>query len=321
MAAGAGHPPYRGRFAPSPTGALHFGSLIAALASYADARAHAGEWLVRMEDLDRTREVPGAADTILRTLDACGFRWDGPTVYQSRRTHAYAAALERLTARGLTYPCACSRAEIARQVRDGNDCRPAGSLYHPQGPIYPGTCRGGLPPGRPARSIRLRTHPGDLRFHDRIQGDQCQDVAAAVGDFVLRRADGIHAYQLAVVVDDAWQGITQVVRGADLLASTPRQLLLQQALGLPHPTYAHVPLAVDHAGRKLSKSLAAAPVDPADPLPALLRAWTWLGQRPPPAGGSLSGFWAHATRTWSCARVPAIACACIDPDASASIGT
>ena len=310
MAAGAGHPPYRGRFAPSPTGALHFGSLIAALASYADARAHGGEWLVRMEDLDRTREIPGAADAILRTLNACGFRWDGPLVYQSRRTQAYAAALERLSERGLTYPCACSRTEIARLARDGSE-----------GPIYPGTCRGGLPPGRLARSIRLRTYPGDIRFQDRIQGAQRQDVAAAVGDFVLRRADGIHAYQLAVVVDDAWQGIDQVVRGADLLASTPRQLLLQQALGLPHPTYAHVPLAVDHAGRKLSKSLAAAPVDPADPLPALLRAWTWLGQRPPPAGGSLSGFWAHATRTWSCARVPAIACACIDPDASASIGT
>jgi glutamyl-Q tRNA(Asp) synthetase len=310
MAAGAGHPPYRGRFAPSPTGALHFGSLIAALASYADARAHAGEWLVRMEDLDRTREIPGAADAILRTLQACGFRWDGPPVYQSRRTHAYAAALEQLTERGLTYPCACSRTEIARLARDGSE-----------GPIYPGTCRGGLPPGRLARAIRLRTYPGDTRFQDRIQGDQRQDVAAAVGDFVLRRADGIHAYQLAVVVDDAWQGIDQVVRGADLLASTPRQLVLQQALGLPHPTYAHVPLAVDHAGRKLSKSLAAAPVDPADPLPALLRAWTWLGQTPPIARCTLNGFWGHALRTWSCARVPVIACACIDPDPSASIGT
>ncbi len=310
MAAGVGHPPYRGRFAPSPTGALHFGSLIAALAGYADARAHAGEWLVRVEDLDRTREVPGAADAILRTLAACGFRWDGPPVYQSRRTHAYATALDQLTERGLTYPCTCSRTEIARLARDGSE-----------GPIYPGTCRGGLPPGRLARSIRLRTYPGDIRFHDRIQGDQCQDVAAAVGDFVLRRADGIHAYQLAVVVDDAWQGIDQVVRGADLLASTPRQLLLQQSLGLPHPTYAHVPLAVDRAGRKLSKSLAAAPVDPADPLPALLRAWAWLGQCPPPAGCALSGFWAYAIRTWSCARVPAIAYACIDPDASANIGT
>jgi len=310
MAAGAGHPPYRGRFAPSPTGALHFGSLIAALASYADARAHGGEWLVRMEDLDRTREIPGAADAILRTLNACGFRWDGPLVYQSRRTQAYAAALERLSERGLTYPCACSRTEIARLARDGSE-----------GPIYPGTCRGGLPPGRLARSIRLRTYPGDIRFQDRIQGAQRQDVAAAVGDFVLRRADGIHAYQLAVVVDDAWQGIDQVVRGADLLASTPRQLLLQQSLGLRHPTYAHVPLAVDRAGRKLSKSLAAAPVDPADPLPALLCAWAWLGQRPPPAGCALSGFWRHAIRTWCCARVPAIACACIDPEASASIGT
>jgi glutamyl-Q tRNA(Asp) synthetase len=301
---------YRGRFAPSPTGALHFGSLIAAVASCADARAHHGEWLVRIEDLDAGRVRPGATDAILHTLSDCGLHWDGEPVRQSRRRHAYTAALARLTARGLTYPCACSRTAITRAGSPGSE-----------GPIYPGTCRGGLPPGRAARSIRLRTPPGEIRFRDLIQGDHAQDVAAAIGDFVLRRADGSHAYQLAVVVDDAWQGITHVVRGADLLTSTPRQILLQQALGLPQPAYAHVPLAVDAAGRKLSKSLAAAPVDPADPLPALRRAWTWLGQTPAPAVGSVADFWAHAIGHWRLARVPAVRCACIDSEPSASIGT
>lgn len=299
---------YRGRFAPSPTGALHFGSLIAAVASFADARAHRGEWLVRMEDLDRPREVPGAADDILRTLHAFGLHWDGSPVYQSRRTDAYAAALARLTALGLTYPCACSRTEIAQGGGEGIE-----------GPIYPGTCRNGLPAGRSARSIRLRTPPAEVSFRDRIQGDQAQDVAAQVGDFVLRRADGIHAYQLAVVVDDAWQGIDQVVRGADLLASTPRQILLQRALGLPQPAYAHIPVAVDSAGLKLSKTLASAPVDPADPLPALRRVWAWLGQPAVPVGQSPTDFWLHAIRLWHIERVPALPCACIVPNPSATI--
>jgi len=294
---------YRGRFAPSPTGVLHFGSLITAVASFADARAHGGEWLVRIEDLDRPRTVPGAADTILRTLLALGLRWDGPPLFQSLRTAAYEDALERLTALGLTYPCACTRAEIARTGRHGS-----------AGPVYPGTCRNGLPPGRAPRSIRLRTSHASRQFHDRIQGAQYQDVAAAIGDLVLRRADGIHAYQLAVVVDDASQGISHVVRGADLLASTPAQCLLQQVLGLPTPTYAHVPLALDHRGRKLSKSWAAAPVDPADPVPTLQRAWAWLGQAPAPAGASLADFWQHAGRNWRIERVPTLRCACADPN-------
>ena len=299
---------YRGRFAPSPTGALHFGSLITAVASFADARAHGGEWLVRIEDLDRPREVPGASDAMLRTLLALGLYWDRAPLFQSLRASAYDAALGRLAALGLTYPCACSRTEIARGGRRGS-----------AGPIYPGTCRNGLPPGRPPRSIRLRTEPVQMHFRDRIQGDQHQDIAAVVGDFVLRRADGIHAYQLAVVVDDAWQGISHVVRGADLLSCTPAQCLLQQALGLPNPTYAHVPLAVDARGRKLSKSLASPPVDPADPLPALRRAWAWLGQTPAPADASLADFWRHASRNWRIERVPALTCACIDPDPWASI--
>ncbi|AFL75837.1 tRNA glutamyl-Q(34) synthetase GluQRS [Thiocystis violascens] len=293
---------YRGRFAPSPTGPLHFGSLLAAVASYADARAHAGAWLVRMEDLDRAREVPGAADGILRTLQAFGFVWDEPVLFQRHRSDAYQSALDRLAARGLTYPCGCSRAEIARLGLPGRE-----------GPIYPGTCRtAGLPPGRLPRTVRLRAPAPPIAFVDRIQGAQEQSIAEAVGDFVLRRADGIHAYQLAVVVDDAWQGITQVVRGADLLLSTPRQILLQRFLDLLQPDYAHVPLAVDTEGRKLSKSLAAAPVDPSDPLPALRRAWELLGQKALPLESSRRGcpiehFWSQASARWRIERVPASA--------------
>ncbi|MFB1486026.1 MULTISPECIES: tRNA glutamyl-Q(34) synthetase GluQRS [unclassified Thiocapsa] len=288
-----GRGPYRGRFAPSPTGPLHLGSLLAAVASYADARANGGVWLVRMEDIDRTREVPGAADAILRTLIAFGFEWDESVVHQSRRTDAYRDALDALAALGLTYPCGCSRTEVARAGRSG-----------PEGPIYPGTCRAGLALGRRARTERFRTPPGALAFEDRIQGPQEQMVDEAVGDFVLRRADGIHAYQLAVVVDDALQGVTQVVRGADLLLSTPRQILLQRALGFDQPGYAHVPLVLDTEGRKLSKSMAAAPVDARDPLPALRAAWALLGQAPPPADLRVDAFWTWAIPEWRIARIP-----------------
>ncbi|EGV19742.1 tRNA glutamyl-Q(34) synthetase GluQRS [Thiocapsa marina] len=288
-----GHSAYRGRFAPSPTGPLHFGSLLAAMASYADARANRGIWLLRMEDLDRTREVPGAADLILRTLSALGFEWDEGVAYQSRRTDAYRDALDTLQARGLTYPCGCSRAEVARAGRSGLE-----------GPVYPGTCRAGLALGRSARTERFRTPAGAIVFEDGIQGQQEQRVDDAVGDFVLRRADGIHAYQLAVVVDDALQGITRVVRGADLLLSTPRQILLQRALGFSRPGYAHVPLVLDANGRKLSKSLAAAPVDARDPLPALRAAWALLGQIPAPADLHLDAFWSWAIPEWRIARVP-----------------
>jgi len=285
---------YRGRFAPSPTGPLHFGSLVAALGSYLDARAAGGEWLVRMEDLDRPREVPGAADAILRALEAFGFEWDGRVLRQSARTQAYAQAIERLRAAGLVFPCACSRREIA-----------ANGLPGVEGPVYPGTCRHRLPPGKPARSLRLRTEGGTILVHDRVQGTLRQDPAREVGDFVLRRADGIHAYQLAVVVDDGFQGINQIVRGADLLVSTPRQVFLFRALRLPVPTYAHLPVVVDGAGRKLGKSHAAAPVDPAAPLPILLRVWRFLGQTPfpePPTG--LAEFWTQAHSTWHMDRVP-----------------
>jgi glutamyl-Q tRNA(Asp) synthetase len=284
---------YRGRFAPSPTGPLHFGSLIAAVASFADARAAGGTWLVRMEDLDRPREVPGAARRILDTLAAFGLHWDGEVRYQSNRGEAYEAALMRLAEAGLTYPCGCSRSEIAATGRVG-----------PEGPIYPGTCRDRVPDGRTPRALRLRTEGALIRFSDRIQGPQRQAVAESVGDFVIRRADGIHAYHLAVVLDDAWQGVTRVVRGADLLTSTPRQILLQRSLGLPTPDYAHVPLALGPDGRKLSKSLASAPVDPADPLPALHRAWDFLGQRPLGRVASSTAFWALAIPSWRIDRVP-----------------
>lgn len=295
MSASAEPAAYRGRFAPSPTGPLHFGSLITAIGSLADARARGGEWLVRIEDLDRPRERPGAADDILRTLVAFGLTWDGDVLRQSDRGWAYAHALERLTRVGLAYPCGCTRAEIAGSAQRG-----------PEGPIYPGTCRAGLPEGRKARSIRLRADAPAIDFIDRVQGPRHQQVAQDVGDFVLRRADGIHAYQLAVVVDDAAQGITDVVRGADLLLSTPRQMLLQRHLGLRRPSYAHLPLAVDAQGRKLSKSLSDLPVDPDNPLPALLAAWSFLGQQTPdPTPADVAAFWRWAPRHWRLGRVPA----------------
>lgn len=266
---------------------------MAALASFLDARRQDGEWIVRIEDLDAPRTVPGAADAQLATLSAFGLDWDGPVHYQSQRTEAYRVALQRLIAAGLGYPCACSRKEIS-------------ALGHPglEGPIYPGTCRQGLPSGRPGRAWRLATDATPIGFTDRLHGAQTQRLAAAIGDFVVQRADGIHAYQLAVVTDDAWQGITHVVRGADLLGSTPRQIYLQRLLELPTPSYAHLPLVRDPAGRKLSKSLAACPVDPQDPLPALLRAWRFLGQTPfeePPI--NLAEFFAIAIERWTIDRV------------------
>ena len=233
---------YRGRFAPSPTGLLHAGSLLTAVASCLDARRHGGEWWLRIEDLDPPREMPGASSRILATLEAFGFEWDGELVYQHDRHERYAAALERLIAAGVAYPCACTRKDIARVAVRGID-----------GPVYPGTCRHGLPAGQAARAWRLRVPAGPVRFIDRIVGEQVQDVARDVGDFVLRRADGLWAYQLAVVVDDADQGMTDIVRGADLLDSTPRQIVLMHALGVPVPRHAHVPLVVNAAGEKLSK--------------------------------------------------------------------
>jgi len=288
---------YRGRFAPSPTGPLHFGSLIAAVGSYLEARTRGGVWLVRMEDLDPPRIAPGAADDILRTLEACGMEWDGPVAYQSERYDAYHCALHRVREKGRVYPCACSRREIA-------DSADAGA----EGPVYPGTCRGGIAQGRNARAQRLDTRGAVVRFEDALQGEITCQLEREYGDFVLYRADGVYAYQLAVVVDDAEQGITHVVRGADLLGSTPRQVYLQQLLGLPRPRYAHLPVAVDERGEKLSKQTLAAPVDASKPLPTLVAALSFLGQQPPRdlSRATVRQLWAWAARNWSLDRVPRV---------------
>jgi glutamyl-Q tRNA(Asp) synthetase len=275
---------YAGRFAPSPTGPLHFGSLVAALASYMEAKSANGKWLVRMEDLDKPREQPGAADAILRALDALGLHWDGTVEYQSRRTHLYQQALARL--QPFTYPCGCTRNEIADSTLGIDGAR-----------VYGGVCRDGLPAGKTPRAIRIRAQ-GEIRFADRLQGAQSQTLERDAGDFILWRADGQFAYQLAVVVDDAEQGITDVVRGADLLHSTARQIYLQQRLGYPGPRYLHVPVAVNAAGEKLSKQTGAAPVDLARRSEALRRALAFLGQ---PDTDDL----AEALRNWDSARIPA----------------
>ena len=265
------HLRYRGRFAPSPTGPLHFGSLVAAVGSWADARAHGGEWLVRMEDLDAPREVPGAADEILRTLDVVGLEPDRPVVRQSERGDDYRAALDRLRDRGVLFACGCTRREIADSGLPGSD----GGL------VYPGTCRNGPPPGRPARALRVRVDGAVIAFDDALQGQVSQDLGRDVGDFVLLRADGLFAYQLAVVVDDAAQGVTDVVRGVDLIDSTPRQIFLQRLLGLPTPRYLHLPVATNAAGEKLSKQTGAAPIDRSIPARALSAALRFLGQAAP----------------------------------------
>jgi len=279
---------YVGRFAPSPTGALHFGSLVAALASWLDARAAGGRWQLRMEDLDRLRERPGATATILRQLEAAGLEWDGPVSYQSTRAACYERALEQLRSAGLTYPCGCTRREIADSALAIDGAR-----------IYPGTCRSGLAPGRRARALRLRAPEATVRFDDRLQGEIAQSVALEVGDFILRRADGAYAYQLAVVVDDAEQGVTDVVRGADLLDSTPRQIVLQRLLGLPTPRYLHVPVAVNAAGEKLAKQDGAATASAGD----LRRALSFLGHEPPD-GMPARELLAWARGRWDAARIP-----------------
>jgi glutamyl-Q tRNA(Asp) synthetase len=289
---------YRGRFAPSPTGPLHFGSLVAAVGSYLDAQASGGEWRLRIEDIDTPRTVPGAADGILRTLEGFGFEWDGEVVFQSRRLDLYRAALARLQLAGQVYPCSCSRREITasatRRSVDG-------------GLLYPGTCRAGVCAGAAARAWRLRVPDREFVFCDRIQGEARQNLAREVGDFVLRRADGQYAYQLAVVVDDAAQGINAIVRGADLLDSTARQLWLRQCLGLPAPSHAHLPIAVNPAGEKLSKQTQAPAVDLAQGVVLLSRVLRFLGQSVPGEVEKmvLADFWRWAIGAWCLSRVPA----------------
>lgn len=282
--------PYVGRFAPTPSGYLHFGSLVAALASYLDARAAGGRWLVRMEDLDPPREVPGAQAAILATLEAYGFEWDGPVLRQSERLDAYRAVIAQWLASGLAYACDCSRKQL-----EGS------------GGLYPGYCRNrGLPATDAA--IRIRVPELDYRFVDRVQGEFRQHLGREVGDFVIQRRDGLIAYQLAVVMDDALQGMTDVVRGADLLDSTPRQLYLQELLGHPAPRYLHVPLLIQPDGHKLGKSYRSPPLPPEQAGALLVRALRTLGQpthaelaRETPAGVLAWGV-AH----WDAALIPRV---------------
>lgn len=283
---------YRGRFAPSPTGPLHFGSLIAAVGSYLSARSAGGEWLVRIEDLDPPREVPGSADRILRTLEAFGFEWTESVSRQSARVGAYEAAMGVLLASGRAFPCSCSRTELqAAQPR----VRTPGDE-----PYYPGWCRNGVRAPERAPSIRFRVPSGRIEFHDEIQGAQSVDLTTDIGDFVIRRRDGLFAYQLAVVIDDAAQKITHVVRGADLLNSSPRQIALQRALGLPTPMYAHLPVATDANGIKLSKSTGAAAINSNRPSPDLWRALRFLRQAPPTelASAPVGELWQWAILNW-----------------------
>lgn len=289
---------YRGRFAPSPTGPLHFGSLVAALGSCLEARSRGGRWLVRMEDLDPPRAQPGAAELILRTLEDFAFEWHGAVMRQSARSEAYAHAMAQLRARGALYACACTRKEIA----DSGLAFPGMDGER----VYPGTCSDGILPGRIARTTRVRVGDEIIAFEDSIQGNIRQELRRDAGDFVVMRADGLIAYQLAVAVDDAEQSITDVVRGADLLASTPRQIHLQRLLGLTTPRYAHLPAAVNALGEKLSKQTLARPLDPRRAAPAIAAALKFLGQAPPPELGraALPEVWDWSLAHWDLGKVP-----------------
>lgn len=275
---------YIGRFAPSPTGDLHFGSLLAALASYLDAKTADGLWLLRVEDLDPPRVVPGSAASILHDLGNWGLQSDLAVLYQSQRTTAYNSACEQLIQQDLAYWCGCSRREL------------------PESGVYPGTCSAGLPGGKKPRALRVRTLEEKIEFEDQIQGQIQHDLKNQSGDFVIRRADGYFAYQLAVVVDDAHQHISDIVRGADLLDSTPRQIWLQQCLGLPTPDYAHIPLVTLSDGQKLSKRLQSDPLRKLDPLLSLRLALKFLGQKPPQLDWQETWNWALAN--WSLGKVP-----------------
>lgn len=282
---------YRGRFAPSPTGPLHFGSLVAAAGSYLQAHSRGGSWHVRIEDIDPPREVPGAARAQLETLKKFGLTSQHPVIYQRANSRRHLDAVGRLVGTGRAFHCGCTRSDL------------------PESGVYPGTCRGGLGTGRSARSIRFLTEPGPVAFIDRIQGPVSQDLSVEIGDFIIRRADGLIAYQLAVVADDAAEGITEVVRGADLLDSTPRQIALYRALNLPVPAWMHLPLIVDERGEKLSKSLAADPVNRLKPAAGLRLALRALGHEPPGSARSLDAIWRWARSHWHADAVPAGPCA------------
>lgn len=277
--------PVIGRFAPSPTGDLHFGSLVSAVGSFLEARSAGGDWLLRIEDLDPPREVAGSARRIIRDLKNLGMEPDEQVLFQSSRFAAYQRSVDQLLEAGLAYPCACTRKDL------------------PSSGIYPGTCRNGISGDREARSIRFRVSHAACEFTDEIQGHIVDSLASSIGDFIIHRADGLYAYQLAVVVDDDYQGITQVVRGADLLDSTARQISLQRALGLPSPVYMHLPLALSPDGKKLSKRVQADPVKHQDPAFAVAQALAFLGHRPPP-GLALGPLWDWALENWNSDLVP-----------------
>ncbi|MDF9393347.1 MULTISPECIES: tRNA glutamyl-Q(34) synthetase GluQRS [Methylococcus] len=286
------HPsvPYRGRFAPSPTGPLHLGSLYTALVGFCEARRRGGVWLVRIDDADRQRCRQTHADGILRTLETHGLWWDEAVLFQSRRDEIYRGALERLAAGGRVFPCTCPRRELS------------GS-----GQVYPGRCRARYPHPPPGQhALRLRVDDAVIGFHDRLQGRIEQDLASAVGDFVVRRRDGLPAYHLATVIDDAEQRVTEVLRGVDLLDSTPRQILLQECLGLPRPDYCHIPVLTDHGGIKLSKQAGALPVDAAAPSENLWTVLALLGFAPEPAliGAKPADILDWAVARWDIRRLP-----------------
>lgn len=281
---------YIGRFAPSPTGPVHFGTLLAAVGSYLQAKANNGQWLLRMEDVDITRKVEGSDLEILNTLEAFGFEWQGDVMYQSNQTDYYQQALEQLIEQSLVFPCVCSRKQLAASGSE----------------IYPGTCRNRKLAETGEHALRLSARDITIEFDDLIMGRQSQNIAWQCGDFVIRRRDGLFAYQLAVVVDDALQGITEVVRGADLLDSTPRQIYLQQLLAYTTPTYCHLPLAVDESGNKISKSAGATKIELQHKQRHLVQALAFLGQQPPPelARTSINDIWSWAIKHWRLAAVP-----------------
>lgn len=288
--------PVIGRFAPSPTGDLHFGSLVSAVGSYLEAKSAGGTWLLRIEDIDPPREIAGSATRIIKDLLDLGMKPDGPVMYQSARSDAYQKAIDRLLATGLAYPCACSRKDL------------------PASGVYPGTCRNGIAEGRLARSIRFRADDSCV-FTDTLQGAITDAPADISGDFVIRRADDLFAYQLAVVVDDGFQGVTQIVRGADLLDSTSRQICLQQALGLVTPVYMHLPVVLSENGQKLGKRVQTDPIKHQDPVFAVAEALRFLGQNPP-RGLTLDTLWNWAMEHWDSDLIPH--CKAISPDVSRS---
>lgn len=290
-------PEYRGRFAPSPTGPLHFGSLIAAISSYAQARQQQGKWLVRIEDVDLPRCDSTSTNLILKALEAYGMHWDEDIIYQSQRDQYYQAALDILNTQNDTYGCACTRKEINKTITSNTNIS-----------IYPGTCRNGVAEGKIARSIRIRTHGDAISFNDKVQGLFLQHLETDVGDFIIKRADNLFAYQLAVVVDDELQGITEIVRGSDMLDSTPRQIFLQQRLKYLTPDYIHIPLAANPDGHKLSKQAMAPAIELSDPRPTLINALNFLQQDPPGElrAADIESIWEWVIQHWSLKDIPVI---------------